>query len=376
MKIIQLSSGLGNTMFQYAAYIQLCKMYPIEDIYVDTIFYRFTDYPLDIEKVFKNTHIKDKDFFEYYKNNYDIAIADKLDCLKFWKGHSKDYIAFSHEYEEVCVEVKMDELPLLYKEEFPNLKICSRPGISFEELGDYFEGGESALPRERKRIRNVKRILSNHPALCRYISTLSNPDRRYRFLSQIFHFRKPDYCGFPGIKRLMQDGENVYYNIYGNPNDCQGIRKQLLQVFSFPELDETNRNIFNEIWSCESVAVHTRIINFNYGMGELLKRDYLRKGIKYIKERADKKVVFYLFSDNINWCKKNLELFGFDERDTIKYVTGNNGSNSYKDMQLMSACKYFLLPNSTFSWWAAYLSQRKNKMIITPFGTLPGTISF
>ena len=32
----------------------------------------------------------------------------------------------------------------------------------------------------------------------------------------------------------------------------------------------------------------------------------------------------------------------------------------------MTKAKFFVLSNSTFSWWAAFLSQNKNKFIIIP----------
>ena len=32
----------------------------------------------------------------------------------------------------------------------------------------------------------------------------------------------------------------------------------------------------------------------------------------------------------------------------------------------MTHCKYFIIPNSTFGWWAAWLSDYDNKIVITP----------
>ena len=51
MKIVRLSHGLGNAMFQYCIYLQLKKMYKDEKIYVDTSFYKLTDYPNELPKV-------------------------------------------------------------------------------------------------------------------------------------------------------------------------------------------------------------------------------------------------------------------------------------------------------------------------------------
>ena len=47
-------------------------------------------------------------------------------------------------------------------------------------------------------------------------------------------------------------------------------------------------------------------------------------------------------------------------------ITGNSGDLSYRDMQLMSMCKYNIIANSTFSQWAALLNVCPKHLVIYP----------
>ena len=38
----------------------------------------------------------------------------------------------------------------------------------------------------------------------------------------------------------------------------------------------------------------------------------------------------------------------------------------YVDFGLMCECRHFIISNSTFSWWAAYLGKAENKTVMTP----------
>jgi len=77
----------------------------------------------------------------------------------------------------------------------------------------------------------------------------------------------------------------------------------------------------------------------------LLTPEYYAKAVKMA---ASEEV--WVFSDDILWCKDNLH---FDV--PVEYVLDED----YIEMYLMGLCKNIVISNSSFGWWAAYLSNAK-----------------
>ena len=48
-------------------------------------------------------------------------------------------------------------------------------------------------------------------------------------------------------------------------------------------------------------------------------------------------------------------------------VSHNQGDeNAYADLWLMTLCRHFIIANSTFSWWGAWLSRDASGIVIAP----------
>ena len=133
------------------------------------------------------------------------------------------------------------------------------------------------------------------------------------------------------------------------------IRKELRVI---TPISEKNQSILEQIRNSNSVAVHIR------------RGDYVTLGlvicdISYYKRCMEKMAtmvdnpVFFIFSDDIQWVKENL----VTEYKTV-FVDNNNPAP--EDMRLMYSCDHFIMSNSTFSWWGAYLGDNPEKKVIIP----------
>lgn len=129
-------------------------------------------------------------------------------------------------------------------------------------------------------------------------------------------------------------------------------------------LDEFNQRLIDDILVSDSVSLHIRrgdylTPNNIKRYGGICTLDYYNEAISIIKNEYSSPY-FYVFSNDIEWCKANLDI------TNAVYVSNNVGSDSWKDMYLMSRCKANILANSSFSYWGAMLNVNSPQTVIFP----------
>lgn len=153
-----------------------------------------------------------------------------------------------------------------------------------------------------------------------------------------------------------------FFGYWQNINYYKSKRNKILKDINFI-LDNENLKQASEIKKMEnSVSIHIRRGDYLKSNAHLnLDSKYYFSAIEYIKkEFFDPK--FFIFSDDIDWCRKFLEEY---KRDCF-FVEVNSANKSYLDMKLMSLCKINIIANSTFSWWSGFLNTTPDKLIIVP----------
>ncbi|MBI3508834.1 MAG: alpha-1,2-fucosyltransferase [Chlamydiia bacterium] len=105
----------------------------------------------------------------------------------------------------------------------------------------------------------------------------------------------------------------------------------------------------------KTVAVHIRTYHPQLELHCFLGEEYYQTAMDFF----DDEHLFVVFSDRIEWCKRHLNWQG----ENVVFIEGND---YITDFYLMTFCKNLVTSNSTFSWWAAYLKQTPDGLIIAP----------
>lgn len=155
--------------------------------------------------------------------------------------------------------------------------------------------------------------------------------------------------------------KNIFLNgYYESTKYFADIQDELKKEFTpiYPRL-EHNKSLYGQIENCESVCVTIRRGDFvKSDFHNVCRTDYFLKGMDIIAEKIPN-AKFFIFSNEVDWIRNNV---------TFKYpVVFEEGSDPvWEKLRLMSLCKHFVISNSTFSWWAQFLSTNKNKIVVAP----------
>lgn len=163
---------------------------------------------------------------------------------------------------------------------------------------------------------------------------------------------------------IFSVGPDVYLDGYWqSPKYFESIEDIIRKDFTLKnELSENIKTLKKEIEENKSLCIHVRRGDYiGNPVHDILDKEYYNKGIEKIKEitQIDK---VYVFSNDIKWCKENLSF----PYSTMFVDEEYRGAKDEGNLFLMSACHNFIIPNSSFSWWAAWLSSYKDKIVIVP----------
>lgn len=212
--------------------------------------------------------------------------------------------------------------------------------------------------------------LGNHMfqyALCRLVAE----KRGYNFYIPYSGYLKE--C-FPSIDLGIQDGviryhfnenpEQVFDNEVFNVSDFTHLNgyfqtekyfqgyEELVKSWFQVDMDDVTKSVLDDYPIDKYCYVHIRGGDNKFGENNwLIPKEYYLKSFEKIKEN-NKNISFVIITDDVVFSKKM-----FPEIDVIS-------NNIMSDFKCLFFSKYTIISASTFSWWAAWLTDKE--MIIAP----------
>lgn len=248
--------------------------------------------------------------------------------------------------DEVCIDISHFRYLFIKKFGATNLH-------NGYEIKSVFPNANLPIAKPRQ-IRKVSRYIPNY-VLSRFARKYLKPKH-----TEVIQERVNNFAYRPDV--LEKQGDYYYEGIWEAAHYLIPIREQLQHTFAPQNPNEKNTAIISSMERENSVGIHIRRGDYMYmdafkGICDLV---YYKKAIANILEDGEDHC-FYIFSNDLEWCEQNIKpLVG---KHKIMMVDHNKGAQSCWDMFLMTHCEDLIIANSSFSWWGAFLNNRKGRVI-------------
>jgi len=189
--------------------------------------------------------------------------------------------------------------------------------------------GNRMLPFQRRRI------------------VIEPPPHLARFDSRLLHLNAPVYlAGFWQCERYFADHAAI-------------IRNELTLRTPVPACYQEALGMID---SCDSVGLVVRRGDY-LGIANtqgICTLDYYRMALEHVTKLLPNRRVF-VFSDDIPWCREHLAW----ESSTV-FVPNETLDCPEEHLRILSRCRHFIVANSSFAWWGAWLGTSAEKLVLAP----------
>jgi hypothetical protein len=175
---------------------------------------------------------------------------------------------------------------------------------------------------------------------------------------------------------LCADTDCVLHGYFQSHKYFEHNYERILDMLKFKEKKAVLKNTHKDLFAKKSIAVHFRIGDYiGLQMYHCIKRpEYyihaLKKMGKDLEEAGedirDYNILYYCQAQDMRLVDEFLKIISNITHIEYNFIKVPDDIDDWKQLLLMSLSDHFIIANSSFSWFGAYLSENKNKIVIRP----------
>lgn len=184
----------------------------------------------------------------------------------------------------------------------------------------------------------------------------SNDNYSSTILSKFNYIEEFPNDGIVNPPEPVKGRPTVYDGYYQDEKYFHKYKDDLLDLFGpTSEFIDRVRLKLPQLFKGRVTAINVRRGDYLYypNYHPTVTVDYIMAAVSQIKKTDS----FLILSDDLEWCRTNLSL------PNAAYI---EGYNSYEQLWIMSLCHDFIISNSSFSWWGAWLSRCTDSTVVAP----------
>lgn len=147
----------------------------------------------------------------------------------------------------------------------------------------------------------------------------------------------------------------------------ENCKDQIKRIFTFQGWFK--EDVLIKISNAKNLITLQPLIAISVRRGDYVNNsNYVQIGLDYYSralELMPKDAQVIVFSDDLNWCKDHMHTLIQSHTDSIIYT---DGLSEIESLCLLSMCDHFIIPNSTFAWWGAWLGEKEHTITVAPTG--------
>jgi hypothetical protein len=167
----------------------------------------------------------------------------------------------------------------------------------------------------------------------------------------------------PEIKNLKITRPTVFNGYWQAPQYFDDLRPGMAERIHFPDyLTSPVRKEANMIRSSNAVCLAIRRYEeVPRPKHHILQLDYFQQAMARI-EQTVYKPHYFVFAQDMEWARANIR-----SMHPVTFAKAKDlHAGAIQDLYLMTQCKHYVLSNSSLHWWAAWLNESDEKIVLAP----------